>query len=124
MVQFKDYQPLPDGLTGHPQGLEWFCNEHLQGAEELSHLHSKEAIAQLRNAEMKSPSMMPDVRGLAFRQSLPVALISIGVVWWPLSGLALAVKILLSLILLFLPYCLVFAWHSRYWKKRLAKWFE
>lgn len=32
LVKFDDYEPLREGLAGHPQGLEWFNRERGQGA--------------------------------------------------------------------------------------------
>lgn len=34
--------------TGHPPHLEWFCGDHLAGAEELAHLEKSEALARLQ----------------------------------------------------------------------------
>lgn len=48
LVAFADYEPLPEGATGHPRGLEWVCPEHIQAALGLRNLDSKHAIAQLR----------------------------------------------------------------------------
>lgn len=31
-LAFADYAALPDGMTGHPEGLEWFCQRHLPAA--------------------------------------------------------------------------------------------
>ncbi len=36
MVQFADFEPLPEGRAGHPHSLEWFCNEHVQAAQALA----------------------------------------------------------------------------------------
>jgi len=43
-VSFSDYISLPDGMVGHPNGLEWFCSEHIQKARTLSHLTAKQAV--------------------------------------------------------------------------------
>ncbi len=48
LVQFSDYAPLPDDMTGHPEGLEWFCREHLPAAAALSHLTLGEALRALQ----------------------------------------------------------------------------
>jgi hypothetical protein len=48
MVRFADYEPLPDGMVGHPQGLEWFCPRHIARARKLSHLPSGTAITRLQ----------------------------------------------------------------------------
>lgn len=31
-LAFADYAALPDRMTGHPEGLEWFCLHHLPAA--------------------------------------------------------------------------------------------
>lgn len=48
LVAFADYEPLPEDIVGHPQGLEWVCPEHIQAARSLRHLDSESAIARLR----------------------------------------------------------------------------
>ncbi len=48
LVRFRDEEPLPEGMTGHPRGVEWFCSRHLAAAEELSASSLKEALATLR----------------------------------------------------------------------------
>lgn len=47
LVEFKDYAPLPNGMSGHPQGMEWFCVEHAKAARTLRHLDSAAAIDAL-----------------------------------------------------------------------------
>ena len=49
-VTFSDYVPLPDNdqITGHPEGVVWFCSRHLAAAQKLSHLTTREALRQLR----------------------------------------------------------------------------
>lgn len=42
-VRFTDYEPLPEGMTGHPEGLEWFCEEHHKEALELTEHTSAQA---------------------------------------------------------------------------------
>lgn len=39
------------GFVGHPAGLEWFCDDHLQGAEEYSFLTLKEALPHIQTYE-------------------------------------------------------------------------
>ncbi len=48
LVHFRDEKPLPDGMTGHPRGVEWFCSRHLAAAQKLSPLSFAEAMAKLR----------------------------------------------------------------------------
>lgn len=49
LVHFGDYW-VPDtpGWCGHPHGAVWFCWEHADAAEKLSHLDAGEAIDRLR----------------------------------------------------------------------------
>ena len=47
MVRFADYELLPEGMVGHPKGLEWFCGRHVEDAKALTHLATKEAIAEM-----------------------------------------------------------------------------
>ncbi len=55
-VQFADYQPLPDGMVGHPHGLEWFCAEHVGFAEALSAKGIDEAMLEMRrNFDLLQP---------------------------------------------------------------------
>jgi hypothetical protein len=48
LARFADYAPLPDGIVGHPNGLEWFCDAHAARAEALQHLPFDEALARMR----------------------------------------------------------------------------
>ncbi len=45
-VRFANFEPI-DG-PGHPEGLVWFCVDHLDAAKELEHLSSSDAIRELR----------------------------------------------------------------------------
>ena len=47
-VRFADHEPLPDGMTGHPPGLGWFCRRHLEGARALAGRSLGEAVGLLR----------------------------------------------------------------------------
>lgn len=47
LVQFADYRPLREGAAGHPQGLEWFCEQHLQEAQALAEHATAKALLQL-----------------------------------------------------------------------------
>ena len=47
-VSFADYRPLPDGMTGHPRGLGWFCRLHLPGARALARSSMGPAVRRLR----------------------------------------------------------------------------
>ena len=48
-VRFADYTPLPENMTGHPEGTEWFCQAHLKDAEKMQSLDSSSAIAIIKN---------------------------------------------------------------------------
>ncbi len=50
-VNFADFQPLPQGVCGHPAGMEWFCPRHLAKARRLSHLLTAEAVRLIRSHE-------------------------------------------------------------------------
>lgn len=39
-----------DGYCGHPAGLEWFCETHVQVARNFSHLPIKQALPSIREA--------------------------------------------------------------------------
>lgn len=47
LVKFADYEPLD--RPGHPKGMLWFCNEHLEEAKKLEQLESSNALKQLRS---------------------------------------------------------------------------
>ncbi len=48
LVPFRDYEPLPEGTTGHPRGLMWFCRRHIGRARKLTHVDSTDAVALIR----------------------------------------------------------------------------
>jgi hypothetical protein len=60
LVQFSDFEPLPDGCVGHPGGLEWFCRDHALAAQSLSHLDTETALAELRLRYGAFPEPEPD----------------------------------------------------------------
>ena len=47
-VTFADYEPLPDGMTGHPKGCFWLCKRHVAAARKLSDRPSGSALKALR----------------------------------------------------------------------------
>lgn len=47
-VRFADYTPLPPLTVGHPEGLEWFCGDHVERARSLKHLPTREALKRIR----------------------------------------------------------------------------
>ena len=46
-VAFTDFEPLPDGMVGHPNGLVWFCERHYAAAKALMDLPSTEAVQRI-----------------------------------------------------------------------------
>jgi hypothetical protein len=48
-VTFSDYKQPEKDEIGHPEGLKWFCERHLEEAKSLSKLESAEALEELRN---------------------------------------------------------------------------
>jgi hypothetical protein len=47
-VEFSDFsQESISGIT-HPQGLEWFCVEHLEAAKSIANLSANEGINLLK----------------------------------------------------------------------------
>lgn len=65
LIRFRDYEPLPEGAAGHPQGLEWFCREHAPAALGLAAQDSASALAVLRDRfgpfpPVVEPTTMPD----------------------------------------------------------------
>ena len=48
-VRFSDFINLPEGKVGHPNGLEWFCSQHIRKAKTLSHLTAKQAILYIKS---------------------------------------------------------------------------
>jgi len=36
------------GFTGHPPGLEWFCEKHYDEAKKLKHLNVSDALKELK----------------------------------------------------------------------------
>lgn len=46
-MQFANYGPLPEGIGGHPRGLEWFFRDHLEQARAYAPLSFAEALSRL-----------------------------------------------------------------------------
>lgn len=57
VVQFADYQPLPQGSIGLPTGYVYFCPAHLQVARQFSHLPSYQAIPMLMQYQQQQQPM-------------------------------------------------------------------
>ena len=47
-MEFAEYEPLPDGMTGHPKGAVWFCERHHEAAQALKDHRSGAALKRLR----------------------------------------------------------------------------
>ena len=58
LVYFSDYEPVPGGMPGQPQGALWFCVDHLEAAKASSDLPTHRALLL-----MSSPSRRTAVRG-------------------------------------------------------------
>ena len=43
-------------MEGHPEGLGWFCDEHLSGATTLTDLPMGEAISRIRSGDVPGPN--------------------------------------------------------------------
>jgi hypothetical protein len=48
-------KPVEEIELGHPEGFEFFCDQHLPMAQALKHLKSDEAILRLRQETGLSP---------------------------------------------------------------------
>ncbi len=46
-----------EGFVGHPKGLEWFCEKHIEKAKSLKHLTIKEASSLLKNGQKVSETI-------------------------------------------------------------------
>ncbi|HUY25162.1 MAG TPA: hypothetical protein VMV09_07660 [Candidatus Saccharimonadales bacterium] len=44
LVYFADYEADPEAMPGQPQGVEWFCIDHLEAAKASSHLPTDRAL--------------------------------------------------------------------------------
>jgi len=55
-VEFADFLPNTECLS-HPDGLEYFCADHLNAAQALTHLTSGEAIERIRGATGLAPPL-------------------------------------------------------------------
>ena len=47
LVQFADYEPLAQGIAGHPRGLAWFCRDHLEQARAYAFMPCAVALSTL-----------------------------------------------------------------------------
>lgn len=57
-LEFENWRPVPLGEAppiGHPEGLAYFCADHLPRARELQHLTSDKAVFLLRQETGMSP---------------------------------------------------------------------
>ncbi len=51
LVYFQDAKSLPDGMTGHPDAVEWYCKRHYDAAYALR----ESTYAEAMQAMNKSP---------------------------------------------------------------------
>ncbi|MCB1207613.1 MAG: hypothetical protein KDN18_25400 [Verrucomicrobiae bacterium] len=49
LVTFRDYRPID--RPGHPDGMLWFCEDHVAAARTLKHLDSGPALRRMRETE-------------------------------------------------------------------------
>jgi hypothetical protein len=61
LVKFADYESIDH--PGHPDGLLWFCADHLEGVKRLTDLDSGEALRRLRS-EASRPAWLRALRWL------------------------------------------------------------
>ena len=47
-LEFLDYENEEPVMITHPQGLEYYCDEHLEDARRLVHLNSIKVLEKLR----------------------------------------------------------------------------
>ena len=48
LLDFAGLRRSPQGMTGNPKGLGWFCRRHVEAAAALRHLPMEDALAKLR----------------------------------------------------------------------------
>lgn len=48
-LNFADYQEEDKAALAHPDGLHYFCSEHVGPASKLVHMNSSEALDQLKS---------------------------------------------------------------------------
>jgi hypothetical protein len=62
-LEFADYKPLELGVIGHPDGFEYFCDEHVEAARKLTHLPANDALSELQKiygtARWQAPPVLP-----------------------------------------------------------------
>ncbi len=49
LVRFANYEPLPERMMGHPKGLAWFCEKHIEEAKTLKDKALNEALQTLKS---------------------------------------------------------------------------
>lgn len=52
-LRFKDFSALPETVCGQPNGMEWFCEKHINAAAELRELDLESALSILK--DLKNP---------------------------------------------------------------------
>lgn len=48
LVRFADFEPLPEGMVGHPPGLAWFCSKHITAARGFTEMALGAALIRLK----------------------------------------------------------------------------
>lgn len=59
LVRFRNFESID--RPGHPEGLLWFCQDHLTEARRLDYLTSGQAIARMR-ADNHRPRWLRSLR--------------------------------------------------------------
>lgn len=62
-VRFADFRPLDAGALGHPTGLEYYCDEHVEAARRLDSYTAAQALETLRGqfGDSLTPAGAPQV---------------------------------------------------------------
>ncbi len=50
LVQCADFEPIEG--PGHPNGLEWFCADHIEPARKLKNLKRRDAVNRIKAYEV------------------------------------------------------------------------
>lgn len=69
-VTFSDYRGVDNEEIGHLEGLEWFCESHLEEAKLLSDQKSSEALAKLQHQYPATSNIKTNVKKTHWWQRL------------------------------------------------------
>ena len=64
-MYFADHESLHDGMTGHPDGVEWFCGLHYEVAERLSkgtYAEARKELKRIYGPFGKAPQWLASIR--------------------------------------------------------------